>query len=184
MFDQPGSGGGEDDEPAIVGTPSHYPKLALLAGMSRFGIMLAIIGVFIASLAMFLFSIAVLAKGIYHAFVESSYDLAAAQHLAVELIEMTDLFLLGMVLYVVAIGMYQLFIDDQLPVPGWMQVHSLNQLKTQIINVVVVLLVVTFLGDAIVWLEGIEILYFGAAVSTVVIAVSIFSLVHAKTDGH
>jgi uncharacterized membrane protein YqhA len=184
MTEQPGAGEDSSDVLARQGTPSHYPKLAVLAGTSRFGIALAIVGVTIASLAMFLFSMAVLVKAIYHAFVESSYDLSAAQHLAVELIEMTDMFLLGMVLYVVAIGMYQLFIDDQLPVPGWMQVHSLNQLKTQIINVVVVLLVVTFLGDAIIWEDGVEILYFGGAVATVVIAVSVFSWVHAKIDPH
>lgn len=167
-----------------MGTPSHYPKVASAVGISRLGIIVAIGGVTLASLAMFFFSLIALVRAIYHAFFETSFELEAAQHLAVELIEMTDFFLLGMVLYVVAMGMYQLFIDDQLPVPGWMQVHSLNELKTQIINVVVVLLVVTFLGDAIVWRDGIEILYFGAAIAVIVIAVSIFSLVHAKTDGH
>lgn len=184
MTEQSGTGGGANDEPGVAGTPSHYPRLASLAGTTRFGILLAIVGVLIASLAMFLFSMAVLVKSIYHAFMESSYDLEAAQHLAVGLIEMTDMFLLGMVLYVVAIGMYQLFVDDHLPVPVWMQMHSLTQLKTQIIDVVVVLLLVAFLGDAIVWIGGIQILYFGAAIAVVVIAVSIFSLVHARIEGH
>ena len=35
--------------------------------------------------------------------------------LAVELIEITDIILLGTVLYIVALGLYQLFIDQNLP---------------------------------------------------------------------
>jgi uncharacterized membrane protein YqhA len=184
MTEESGSGEGADELPTLRGTPSHYPRLAAMVGVSRLGIVVAIIGVTLASLAMFFFSLIALARAIHHAFFETSFELEAAQHLAVELIEMTDFFLLGMVLYVVAIGMYQLFIDDELPVPGWMEVHSLNQLKTQIINVVVVLLVVTFLGDAITWVGGIDLLYFGTAIAIVVIAISLFSWVHANTDGH
>ncbi len=103
------------------------------------------------------------------------------QHLAVELIEMTDFFLLGMVLYVVAIGMYELFIDPNIDVPDWMRVSSLDDLKTQIVNVVIVMLVVTFLGVALATKEGgLDFLYFGLAIAVVVIAVSFFNWVHHR----
>src|SRR3954454_16348196 len=45
-------------------------------------------------------------------------------HLAVELIEITDIILLGTVLYIVALGLYQLFIDHNLVLPHWLKVND------------------------------------------------------------
>src|SRR5581483_607409 len=43
-------------------------------------------------------------------------------------IELVDLFLLATVLYVIAVGLYELFIDDQLPLPAWLVIHNLDDL--------------------------------------------------------
>jgi uncharacterized membrane protein YqhA len=163
--------------------PATSPRLDRLSKsvvVSRFGIALSILGVAISCFAMLIYCLVVLAKTIWHAFFESNYDMDGAKHLAVELIELADFFLLGMVLYVVALGMYQLFINADVPVPDWMRVGSLNDLKTQIINVVVVLLVVTFLATVINWNGDRNVIYFGAALSMVILAVSVYMLVHGK----
>ena len=44
--------------------------------------------------------------------------------------------LLGTVLYIVSLGLYQLFIDHSLPVPRWLRVDDLADLKRDLINVV------------------------------------------------
>lgn len=146
--------------------------------MSRFGILLSIVGVAISAFVLLIYCLVVLVGSILNAFTDTSFDVDGARHLAVELIELTDFFLLGMVLYVVSIGMYQLFVDPDLPVAGWMRVTSLDDLKTHILNVIVVLLVVTFLASAITWTGGQDIIYLGAVVSAVILAVSLYTFVH------
>lgn len=157
----------------------HFSRIVLL---TRFGISLSIVGVAISCFVLLIYCLIVLARTIYHAFTDTGFDLEGAEHLAVELIELTDFFLLGMVLYVVALGMYQLFIKPDIPVPGWMRVSSLNDLKSQIINVVVVLLVVTFLASVITWNGDDSVIYFGGALGIVIISVSVYTLIHNRAE--
>jgi uncharacterized membrane protein YqhA len=171
-----------DDAPAGLNAPLRGRGIL---GMSRLIIVLAIIGIGLSSAVMLIYAIISLGLAIFHAFRESAYTIDGVQHLALELIELTDFFLLGMVLYVVAIGMYELFIDPNIPVPDWMRVESLDDLKTQIVNVVIVMLIVTFLGVALSTKEGgLDFLYFGLAIAVVVIAVSFFNWVHHKGGKH
>jgi uncharacterized membrane protein YqhA len=90
--------------------------------------------------------------------------------LAVELIEITDIILLGTVLYIVALGLYQLFIDRNLPLPHWLKVNDLTDLKRDLIGVVVVLLGVSFLGEVVNWEGESDVLPLGAAVALVIAA--------------
>jgi uncharacterized membrane protein YqhA len=83
---------------------------------------------------------------------------------------MIDLFLLGAVLYIVSLGLYELFIDDKLPTPSWLIVTNLNDLKSILIGVVVVLLAVTFLGYVVTWNGNSNILALGIAVGLVLLA--------------
>jgi uncharacterized membrane protein YqhA len=158
-------------------------------GASRFIILLAIAGTVISSFSMLMFSLIVVMKTIWQSFRGAEFDVDHAKHLAVELIEMTDFFLLGMVLYVVGVGMYQLFIDANIPVPAWMQVDSLSDLKSQLINVIVVVLAVSFLAEAVSWTSDRSILYFGVSIAVVIIAMAGYNLMHhqmlhGRDDGH
>jgi uncharacterized membrane protein YqhA len=91
-------------------------------------------------------------------------------HLAVELIEITDIILLGTVLYIVALGLYQLFIDHNLVLPHWLKVNDLTDLKRDLIGVVVVLLGVSFLGEVVNWEGENTILPLGAGIALVIAA--------------
>jgi uncharacterized membrane protein YqhA len=44
-----------------------------------------------------------------------------------------------------------LFIDSTLPVPMWLKIDTLDNLKAKLIGVVVTVLAVTFLGSALTW---------------------------------
>jgi uncharacterized membrane protein YqhA len=177
-----GSSERTDHEPASTSDP--LPGHGIL-GMTRFTIVLAILGIGLSSTVMLIYAIISLVKAIYTAFRDGHYTIEGVQHLALELIELTDFFLLGMVLYVVAIGMYELFIDPNIAVPDWMRVQSLDELKTQIVNVVIVMLIVTFLGVALSTKQGgLDFLYYGLAIAVVVIAVSFFNWVHHKGGKH
>jgi uncharacterized membrane protein YqhA len=95
------------------------------------------------------------------------------ERLGVEFIQVTDIILLGTVLYIVSLGLYQLFIDHSLPLPRWLQVDDLADLKRDLISVVVVLLGVTFLGEVVDWNGESAILQLGISVALVIAALSI-----------
>jgi len=103
---------------------------------------------------------------------------ASSKHLAIELIQLTDLFLLGVVLYIVALGLYELFIDPELPTPAWLSTRTLDDLKQRLLGVIVVLLSVTFLSDVVDWDGSATVLALGAAVGAVLLPLIILNREH------
>ena len=96
-----------------------------LFGTSRFVIGLAVAGAFLGSVVLLVMSTLTVLRLAWNEIVEFDPDTLTGQHLdrlGVELIEITDMILLGMVLYIVSLGLYQLFIDPSLPVPRWLEV--------------------------------------------------------------
>ena len=61
---------------------------------------------------------------------------------------MIDLFLLGTILLVTSVGLYQLFFEPDMEVPEWLVVTDLEQLKFNLLAVIVVMLAILFLGEA------------------------------------
>jgi uncharacterized membrane protein YqhA len=67
--------------------------------------------------------------------------------------------------------------------PSWLRIHDFEDLKVKVIGVIVVLLGVTFLGSAVTWQGGKDILYFGAAIGLVIVALAFVMLVFARAHG-
>ena len=91
-----------------------------------------------------------------------------------EFIELADVFLLATVLYIMALGLYELFIDDSIPLPAWLSIHSLDDLKNKLVGVVAVVLAVTFLGSVIKGIEPQSLMYQGVGIAAVVGAMGYF----------
>ena len=105
--------------------------------------------------------------------VEFDGDQLTEHHLdriGVQLIGITDMILIGTVLYLVSVGLYQLFVDARLPVPRWLRVDDLTDLKRDLIGVTVVLLGVSFLGQVVEWDGETDILPLGAGIALVIVA--------------
>jgi len=148
-------------------------RLRNVFGASRFIIGLAVIGAFVGSAILLLIATVTLVSIAWNEIVTFDLDNLDRRHidrLAVELIEITDIILLGTVLYIVALGLYQLFIDRNLPLPHWLKVNDLTDLKRDLIGVVVVLLGVSFLGEVVNWEGASDILPLGAAIALVIAA--------------
>jgi uncharacterized membrane protein YqhA len=158
-----------------------YRRLSHLVSAGRVWIFIAILGVSISSVVMLIYAMLALLDTIISAFIDRDLDVHGANSLAVGLIELTDIFLLGMVLYVVALGMYQLFIDRWIPVPSWMRVDNLHQLKSHLISVIVVLMAVSFLADLVQFASGRDLIYEGAAIALVTAGLSLFTYINHRT---
>jgi uncharacterized membrane protein YqhA len=83
-----------------------------------------------------------------------------------------DLFLIGTILYIVALGLAALFLDSEAALPPWFKIRELQDLKDVISQSVVVVLLVAFLGNALEWEKGVDIAFLGGAVAAVIAAVA------------
>jgi uncharacterized membrane protein YqhA len=89
-------------------------------------------------------------------------------------IKLVDLVLIATVLQVVAIGLYALFIDRDIPAPEWLRTDSVDGLKSQLAGIVVVMLGVLFLEQVINAAAGRDLLTSGIAIAAVIAAMSYF----------
>ncbi len=104
----------------------------------------------------------------------------AKKEAILEFIELADAFLLATVLYIMSLGLYELFIDDSIPLPAWLEIHSLDDLKKKLVGVVAVVLAVAFLGAVIQGSDAQALMYEGVGIGAVVVAMGYF----LKGDGH
>ncbi len=89
-----------------------------------------------------------------------------------EVVEYVHTFLVGTVLYITAVGLYQLFIHE-IKFPGWLKIDSTEELETNLIGVTVVVLAVNFMGA--VFVRGTEnLLQYGAGIALPIAALGLF----------
>ena len=161
-------------------------RLRNIFAASRFIIGLAVLGSFVGSAILLVIATITLFSLAWNEIANFDPSNLTGHHidrLAVDLIEITDIILLGTVLYIVALGLYQLFIDHNLALPRWLKVNDLTDLKRDLIGVVVVLLGVSFLGEVVNWEGENNLLPLGAAIALVIAALGfILWLTPAKHD--
>jgi uncharacterized membrane protein YqhA len=153
-----------------------------LLASSRFFITLAVLGAFLTSVALLIYAAMVAVVTIVHVFRlrHEPVDIAHLKDLSVDVLELVDAFLLGTVVYIVALGLYLLFVDPLLPLPEWLHIRDIDELKAKVVAVIVVLLGVSFLPFVVAWEGGRSILYLGLAVAAVIAALSFLLLVTAR----
>jgi len=140
----------------------------------RFILLIAIIGCLIVATSVLLFGAALVIKTTVGIFRDMEFSVAAGKSLALAAIETIDLFLIATVAYITAAGLFTLFISPKVPMPLRRGIESLDDLKERVIGVLVVALGVLFLGEAVNWSEGPDLLYFGGAVAIVIVALGYF----------
>jgi uncharacterized membrane protein YqhA len=159
-----------------------------LAG-SRYFILLAVVGSFISAVVVTVYGLlAVLsiALGGFSRWRDVKYDHYAVEQVSLEFISLIDSFLLSTVLYIIALGLYELFIDDDLPVPDWLVISNLDELKDKLVGVVIVLIAVNFLGNYVESEGEIGILWLGLGAGAVIAALTLaFAMLprHAPSHG-
>lgn len=100
---------------------------------------------------------------------------AGLMDLAIEYVEFTDMYLLAVVLYIMALGLFSLFITDEIELPAWLVFRDFDDLKERLVSVIVVMMGVHFLGVVLKDSPGLELLWLGLAVSAVILSLTVFS---------
>ena len=148
--------------------------MGTLLGASRFMVMLAVIGALLAATTLIVYGVLETIQLITQTIQSGEVTRKAAKGLALEFIEIVDLFLLGTVFYIIAIGLYELFIDTDVKLPEWLTINNLDDLKNKLIAVVIVVLGVLFLGQVVSWDGKTDLLGYGIAIALVIAALTYF----------
>ena len=100
-----------------------------ILGTSRFLILLAVLGTFISSATLQVFGLIRVAAVITDLLRAGDASSSASKALIADTVAIIDIFLIGTVLFVISAGLYQLFVHQDVPLPGWLKIESLDDLK-------------------------------------------------------
>ena len=94
---------------------------------SRYLMLIAVFGSFAASVTLLIYSGLETAITISHT---TTVPISSenSKQLILSWIDVVDLFLLATVFYITALGLYELFIDDRIKVPYWLEIHTIDDL--------------------------------------------------------
>jgi uncharacterized membrane protein YqhA len=149
---------------------------------SRYIVLIAVVGTFVASLTLLVYEGLVVPEAVVRIVVKGQASAQGAKVLAVGLIEAVDIFLVAIAVYIISLGLYALFIDDALPLPRWLEVHDLEDLKANLVSIVIAVLAVLFLREAVAWDGERDLLKFGAVLALVIAAPTLFFLKKKARD--
>jgi uncharacterized membrane protein YqhA len=141
-------------------------------GATRYLAIVPILGLAVAAAVMFLFG----GFGLVMFVLRSIGEIQAGHPTEIlpifELLEFVHQFLIGTVLYITAMGLYQLFIQD-VPLPMWMKTESSEDLENNLVGVTVVVLAIEFLGAVFSGSQP-NLLEYGAGIALPIAALGIF----------
>lgn len=78
-----------------------------------------------------------------------------------------------MILYIFALGMYELFIGS-VNLPEWLIIRNLHDLKVKLSSVIILVMCITSLKHLVEWKDPQGTLFFGIAIAVVTVALIAF----------
>jgi uncharacterized membrane protein YqhA len=135
---------------------------------SRYLVNLAVIVALIGAAAILVYGVVVLGHLIIELINVRNFTTVAIKTITLSFIQLIDLLFLGVALYIIALGLYHLFIDSSLRLPRWLKIDDFEELKIILMSVVIVILAVNFTGIVVDWDGSAEILDLGLAIAAVI----------------
>lgn len=153
-----------------------------VAGVGRIVALVAVTALTLGGLALTFLAIGVGAQATYDAFRELSRGEASSSTLKVEFIGFASLVLQATALFVIAVGLFSLFVRP-LAVLGALQARSLQELEHKVLGIIVVILATAFVEQFIKSNDALETLYFALSLGISVAALAGFQLVLTRFGG-
>ena len=142
-------------------------------GLTRYVVLVAVIAALAASVALILYD-TVVAEVIFNAVKEGGFQLTSGRALAVGLIEAIDVFLIAIVALVIGLGLHRLFVDETMPLPRWLKIDDLEDLKGYLVSIVIAVLAVLFLRQAVERAGDLDLLRLAAALALMIATLVLF----------
>lgn len=142
---------------------------------SRFILVLAVIGSLFLMLSVMVTALLLIGNRIWQLIRIGDLTNTSAKTLTTAVIQALDMFLVGALSYIIAVGIYKLFINQEDDtILRRIRIEDFVDLKKKIISVVVVALAVAFLGMVVEAVSWRTVLGTGAGMALVVSALAIF----------
>ncbi|MFZ4486777.1 MAG: YqhA family protein [Candidatus Nanopelagicales bacterium] len=142
-----------------------------LIELSRFAVAVPAVTSIVASFVLMGIGVWEVVMSIVH-LIDSSVSIKLT---VVAILTAVDTFLLATVLLVIGYGLYELFVDSEVKLPEWLEIRSLDDLKTKLIGVIVAVLAVVFLGALVDRSDANSVMLLGAGVGAVVVGLAAFT---------
>ena len=146
--------------------------------ISRYLLVIPVIGSLLLTVAVVVVGLGLILVRGWEFFRNLNFDEKLAKVLSVSVIQAIDLFLVGALGYITAVGLYKLFIsqkEEQLL--KRIKIESLVDLEGKIIGVVVAALAVSFLGSTVEKADPLSVFHSGIGVALVIGALCLFTKV-------
>ena len=141
---------------------------------SRYLVLIAVLGSFLTFITLLIYSGIETVKTIFDVVVAADFNTKGVKELILSAIQIVDLFLLAIALYIIALGLYELFIDDTIDVPKWLVLHNLDDLEEKLVGVIIIVMGVLFLGKLVGWDGKSDLLNPGAGIALIIAALTYF----------
>lgn len=89
-----------------------------------------------------------------------------SKYIATQLFSIVDIYLLVIIQYIFAAGLYELFIGE-IELPVWLKMNNIDQLKAKLASVIILFLAVYFSQVVVTSRNALDILYLGIAIAVV-----------------
>jgi len=150
---------------------------------SRFLLILPVIGSLLLMVGVVVMGLGVVLTQGWNLLSQGEFSPKGAKQLTLTVIESIDMFLVGAISYIVAVGLYKLFISqDEQQILKRVKIEKLADLENKIIGVVVVAMAVAFLGKATDAADALAVLQGGIGVAVVIAALCVFLKFSATTE--
>ncbi len=153
-----------------------------LLSNSRYLIIIAVIGSLISATTLLLHGSWKILKYIWELVQHGVIDGKGDKGVILAFIEAIDEYLLATVIYIISAGLYELFIDADIKMPKWLEINNLDDLKNKLIDVVIVVMAVLFLGQLVSWDGERDLLGYGVATGLVISALTFFRIYKVKEE--
>ncbi len=160
-----------ENEESCAPASSDSPVIRFISGSSKWLFLLAVIGTALIAIFLFVLGFIVTLFTMIEAVVHPQGNLHTLKTLMSVFIEVIDVFLVATVFYIIALGLYELFIAKA-PLPGWLKICDLDDLKEKLLGLVIIALAVVILGETLTWDGTSDILALGIATAAGIAAIS------------
>lgn len=138
----------------------------LLKGLA----LIASLGILFLAMGVFGYSVYEISK-VLRVIVEQS---AGEEEIILKALKSVDLVLLGVVFFIMGIGLYELFVGAIDNLPAWLVIKDIDELKSMLIKVVIVVMGVSFTGKIVTWDAKTDLLGYGLGLGVVIFALTFF----------
>ncbi len=147
-----------------------------IAGI-RFFVLIPVLGLAVAACCLFIEG----GIDLVHLLVEMIAETAKTETnsvIIVGIVEIVHLFLVGTVLFLTSLGLYQLFIQI-IPLPPWLKINSIEELELNLVGLTVVVLAVNFLS-VIFEEQEINLAVYGVGYALPIVALAYFMKIRSE----